>query len=294
MRGLYAALMAGITYSVDTVQVDRMATNLAAMIGQHEWITARSMTRGVQVAREAIRREILPLVEGGPTRWTERGLIARYARRDDLRAAVGFNYDQAKQSKDVIDKLTETGRSSFKGGGVPSGRYMEVNAKGGDRNPKSFELELRRSGTIRRGAFVVPNKNLKEIDKHGNLPGKFYTQIGSRIGGLSRLGSGQNAPIGAGSRGRTARKRAAADYFILYAGEDGRPSKQPGSKPFAIVRRTGFKGRGFEPVLWIVDDAPNYERKFPIKSVAWREFSRVFAAEYERGLDAALSRRGFK
>ena len=288
----YHGPMASVILKADTAQVSRLATTMAALIGQHEWICARAMTNGVKASREAIRREIFPLVEGGPTRWTERGLIARYARRDDLRAAVGFNYDQAKQITGVIEKLSDSGRSGFKGGGVPSGRYMEINVRGGDRNPKGFELEMRRSGAIRRGAFVVPNRNLKEIDKHGNLPAKFYTQIGSRIRGLDRLGSGQNAPQGAGSRGRTARKRAVADYFILYVGEDGRPTREPGATPLAIVRRTGFKNRGFEPVLWLVDDAPNYERKFPVQSVAWREFSRIFPIEYEKGLEDALRRRG--
>jgi hypothetical protein len=304
--------MAGITYRADTVQVSRLSEATANLLGQYDWIAARAMTRGVQAGRQQIQQKIFPLIQGGPTRWTQRGLITRYARPNDLRAAVGFNYDQAKASKGVIDKLSDSGQASFKGGGVPSGRYMEVGATGGSRRAKSFELQLRRSGVLKPSGFAVPNKNLKEIDRHGNLPGPMYTQIGSRIRGLSTPGSTQNAPVGPGSRGRTARKRRQADYFIMKSrggpsrSDLERATRETGGderlarfllggqrKNLFIARRVGAGGRGYEPVIWFADRL-TYRPKFPVQDVAWKEFQRVFPAAFDRGVEDALMRRRFK
>lgn len=298
-----------ITLHADTAQVDAMARHLAAIPRQIPWVTAGALTDGVKAARDGIRRDVLPLVRGGPTRWTTRGLIVRYARPTDLNAAAGFNYDQTKESTDFFAKLSDSGRQQFKGGGVPSGRYMEINAKGGMRSPKSSELGMRRTGKIANNKFLVPNQNLKEIDKHGNLPGKYYTQALSRVGGIFSPGSTQNRPAGAGSRGRTARKARQSDFFIMYRkasqlpervrqaarelGGDERLARfmlEGQQEPLYIARRVGRGRRGFEPFLWITD-APRYERKFPVIPVAEKEFHREFGRSFMRRAEHELSRR---
>lgn len=307
--------MASISFTADTRGVDQLAVSASRLVGQYNWIAARAMTRGVQLGREQIRREILPKIQGGPTRWTQRGLIARYARPDDLRAAVGFNYDQAKATTDVIEKLTDMGGSPAKGGGVPSGRYMEVNARrsGGSRPAKSSEIMFRRA--IGGHKFMIPNKNIKEVDKHGNLSGSFYNKALSRVGGLYTPGSTQNAPKGPGSRGRTAKKRKQEDFFIMRGKRQMTKSllkraardvggdtslarfiledivkNNPKDARF-IARRVGRGGRGFEPVIWLVDDVKYGGQRFPVQSIAWREFERVFPAAFERGVEDALRRR---
>ena len=303
--------MTTIRFATNSVDTDKLAVATSRLLGQYEWIAARAMTRGVQGAKQQIERQIFPMIEGGPTRWTRRGLIARYAKRNDLRAAVGFNYDQDKFSKDVIDKLSDSGMPTFKGGGVPSGRYMGIGARGGNRVPKSFERQLRASGIIPANGFVVPNKNLQEIDTHGNLPAKMYTQIGSRIRGLSTPGSTQNAPRGPGSRNRTARKRKESDYFVFSSkrkfsskelaqatrevGGDSRLARfilggQRQGK--FIARRVGREKRGFEPVLWFKNNI-SYPKRFPIQPVAWKEFERIFPVMFRRGVQTSLMKRRF-
>ena len=84
--------MAGITFTVDTRELNRMSVAVARMIGQYEWIAARSMTEAAKITRTALQREILPKIQGGPTAWTRRGLIVRYASRNNLQAMVGFQY----------------------------------------------------------------------------------------------------------------------------------------------------------------------------------------------------------
>jgi len=273
----------GIDIFFDLGDIRTTARNFGVLPRQMPMIMGKAMTLGVKAARDKVRADIFPLIKGGPTQWTKRGLIVKYATPVDLRVQIGFNFGEGKFEDDEFTR---------KGIGVPSGRYMEINARGGPRKPKSTELQLRRSGKIAGNKFLTPNKNLPEIDSHGNLPGYLYTQIGSRIRGLSTPGSTQNAPYGPGSRGRTAKKRAQVDYFIMrYSG--GRPigPRQLGGEPAFIAKREGSgrgKKRGFSVAMWIVDQ-PMYKRRFPVKPIALREFARVFDMEFVNGVNDSIA-----
>jgi hypothetical protein len=271
-------------------------------MGQFEWITARAMTTAAIASRNAIRSEILPKVQGGATAWTKRGLIVQYAKPDTLRSQVGFQYGEGRW---------EDGAFTRKAGGVPAGRYMGVNASGGDRRPKGFEVQLRRAGAIGRGDFVVPVSTWRGVNPQGNVPGGTYKQILSRLRANTTEGSTQNAPRGAGSRGRSGRRRAATDYFMARGDEAGISRWQINTNPLFIAERAGAgpkggtgKGsgkpgrpqtvgykRGFAPAFSVVDDAPNYERKFPIQSVAMREYQRVFPQAWRAGFAKEVNRR---
>lgn len=268
--------MAGITFTVDTSQVSQMSVGLARLMGQYEWIAARSMTEAAKITRVALQREIVNKIQGGPTAWTRRGLIVRYASRNNLQAMVGFQYGEGNFNDSEFTR---------KAGGVPAGRYMGVNARGGDRRAKGSELQLRRAGLIGNDQFLVPNAKGVRLNAQGNLPGAEYQRILSRLKGFSAAGSNQNTTTGDGSRGRSAAKRKAADYFMMrYDG--GRPGNRYtlGASPAFIARRVG---RGFVPALWVTDQ-PNYERRFPIRVVAEREFARAFPIQFERALAKEL------
>jgi two-component system OmpR family response regulator/two-component system response regulator QseB len=129
--------VAGITFTVDTSEISKMSKALAVMMGQHEWITARAMTTAAKASKERIRAEVFPMIKGGPTAWTRRGLIASYASPKNLTSQVGFQYGECRYTDDAFTR---------KAGGVTSGRYMGINARGGDRRPKSTELAVRRAG----------------------------------------------------------------------------------------------------------------------------------------------------
>lgn len=294
----------GVVFTVDTSEISRLSRGLAQMMGQYEWITARAMTDGAKASREAIRREILPRIEGGPSNWTRRGLIVKYASRNDLTAMAGFQYGEGRWADSEFTR---------KAGGTPAGRYMGVNARGGDRRPKATERALRRVGAIQGDQFITPNQRggALRFNAQGNISGGAYQQMLSRLRALPE-GSSQNAPRGRGgdSRGRSASSRAATDYFVLRRA-GGRPSRwELGADPSTIAQRAGrgpkggtgkgsgqrgrpqtvgFK-RGFRPAFNIVDQ-PNYERRFPIESVAMREFRRVFPQAWEAGLQRELARR---
>jgi hypothetical protein len=294
--------VAGITLTVDTSEVSRMSVTLARLMGQYEWIAARAMTEAAKSTRTALQREILPKIEGGPTNWTKRGLIVRYASRNNLQAMVGFQYGEGSFNDSEFTR---------KAGGIPAGRYMGINARGGDRRPKGSELQLRRAGLIGNDQFITPPSTSStqgggvKLNAQGNLPGAEYQRILSRMRALS--GGVGNAPQGAGSRGRSGKARREVDYFML-RGVGGTPSRwQLGADPMAVAKRAGRgpkggtgKGsgnpgrpqtvgyrRGFVRALFVVDQ-PNYERRFPIRVVAEREFARAFPIQFERALAKEL------
>jgi hypothetical protein len=286
---------------VDTTELNQTMLFMSRVMGQFEWITARAMTTAAKASRNAIRREILPMVKGGATAWTRRGLIVSYATRDDLRVMAGFQYGEGKWTDSPFSR---------KAGGIPAGRYMGLNASGGDRRPKGFEMQLRRAGVIGRGDFAVPRSRWGALNAQGNVTGGKYTQILSRLRATTE-GSSQSAPRGAGSGGRSGRKRASTDYFMARGDDAGISRWQLGAKPAFIAERAGArpkggtgKGsgkrgrpqtvgyrRGFIPAISIVEDAPNYERSFPIKSVAMREYLRVFPDAWRRGFAYEARRR---
>jgi hypothetical protein len=293
--------MASIDIQLDASELNQLQVKLARFRGQFEWITARAMTSAAIASRDAIRSQILPMVKGGATRWTERGLIVRYAKPNDLRAMAGFQYG---------DGNFEDSAFTRKAGGTPAGRYMGVNAGGGDRRPKSFELQLRRAGAINRDQFAVPSSRWGGVDARGNVSSGEHKRILSRIRALTTEGSTQNAPTGTGSRGRSGRGRAAADYFMAREDGAGISRWQLSSEPAFIAQRVGKgpkggtgKGsgkpgrpqtvgykRGFARSFNIVDQ-PNYERKFPIKSVAMREYNRVFPVAWQDGFVREMNRK---
>jgi hypothetical protein len=292
--------MAGVVFTVDTSELNQLHVQLSRIRGQFESITSKAMNRAAYSSRDAIRREILPMVQGGATRWTEGGLRVTPSKPETLQAMAGFQYGEGRWSDSAFTR---------KAGGVPAGRYMGINAEGGDRRPKGFELALRRSGQIGRGDFVVPRSNWDAVDSRGNVSGGKYQQVLSRL--RSATGALGNAPRGAGSRGRSGRSRASLDYFVARGDSAGISRWQLGASPVLIAQRAGDgpkggtgKGsgkrgrpqtvgykRGFIPAMSIVPDAPNYERRFPIQSVAMREYRRVFPTAWRDGFIAAANRK---
>ena len=297
--------MAGLlSVEVDTSEISRAARWLAAIHGELGWTTARAMTNSAKDAKEKLRQEVFPdqRIQGGPNPWTKRGLVASFAKPDNLSSYVGFNYGE---------KLNTGAGFNPQSGGVPSGKYMELLSRGGDRGPKSTEKKLRQAGLIRQDQFVTPTGKGLKLDKHGNLKGPQYSQILSRLRAFTQEGSSQNATRGAdpGSRGRSASKRE-RDYFIMRSDGTGPSRWQLGADPVAVMMRTGpgpkggtGKGSGkrgrpqtvgyrrkYVRVLNIVEQ-PNYERRFDIKGIALREYNRVYGRHFMTALEANLKRK---
>ena len=287
--------MAHIDVDIDTAELNQAARQLADLMGKTNMLTAIAMTRGVVAARDAIRAQIFPMIEGGPSRWTQRGLIFRRATPNDLRAQAGFQYGSGEFEDDYTTR---------KGGGVAAGRYMRTNTRGGDRPAKSSELHTWRSGLLRKGEdYLLPNERLPEINAQGNLPGGYWQSALAGVGGLHAPGSGQNVNPRTGKARR--RRGSKYKYFLMYKhsadGEDyGYASPGKGGsryrgdeRPWAIVRRTGEKGRGFVPVLFI-SQVQNYEGLFPVDQVAYKAFRKTYVKSFNDLVSEAWARKQSK
>lgn len=259
-----------IRFTVDTSEVSAAEKSLALLIGKYDKITAIAMSRAAASAKDRLSSNVIPRIRGGATNWTTRGLRYWRADRDRLVAAVGWNYGD--------NSPTDIGLTP-KGRGVPSGRYMEVLSRGGDRRPKSAELSMRRAGVIRKNQFITPATGGRRGDgvtlsPQGNLAGSEYKRILSRI----KASGGDGSTSSATSSKRSRRRRAQSDYFVRYGGL--------GEGAMYVAKRIG---RGFIPALFVVDQ-PNYERKFDIQGIAWNEYRRVFPGEFRRALWAQQAR----
>jgi hypothetical protein len=292
--------MAKVDFEIDFSELNQLNVAISRVMGQFEWISAAAMTTAARASREAIRQQILPRIKGGATAWTSKGLIVEFAKPTSLRSQAGFQYGEGRWSDGAFTR---------KAGGIPAGRYMGINAAGGDRRPKAFELRLRQSGQIGRSDFVVPRSRWSAVNQQGNVPNTKYNQVLSRL--RSATGAIGNAPTGAGSRGRSGRARASLDYFMARGDEGGISRWQLGTSPLFVAERAGRrpkggtgKGsgkpgrpqtvgykRGFVPVMSVVQDAPNYERRFPIQSIAMREYQRVFPQAWQTGFTREVNRR---
>lgn len=278
-----------ITLDVDSTEISSTLRQLAMLTGKYEKITAIAMSKAAAAAKQKIASDILPQIEGGPTAWTRRGLRYWRADRDRLVSAAGFNYGD--------NSPTDLGYSP-KDMGTSSGRYMEIQARGGDRGPKSTERSLRRTGVIKSDQFIVPTGKGDKLNTHGNLPGPTYQRILSRVGAAAGPGYTSNKT----NSKRSQQRRSNIDYFVKY-GELGEGAqyiaKRTGSRPKGNTGKgSGKPGRpattrsprGFVPVL-VVTDQPNYERRLDIRGVAWREYNRVFSSEFKRNLQIEISKR---
>ena len=276
--------MAGIGFSIDASDLRKADLWLAAITGQLDFVTSRALTATVKSIHANLKSQ-LPSVVNSPTAWTKRGLLVKYSTRKDLNAAVGFNYGDGS--------FADQGRMS--GMGVPSGRYMDVLARGGNRQAKSTESSLRRVGLMRSNQFITPaGYGLGKPNAAGNVTGGKYMQLLSFFRANRDIGTTSNAPAGAGSRGRTAAKRREVALFIdrrkgaavmQRTGRGPKGGTGMGSGKPGRPQTVGYK-RGFKAAFWIVDQ-PRYKVQFPVRKIAERQFRAEIGGHFREALEWA-------
>lgn len=277
--------MAGIQISIDTSDLRKADLWLATITGELDFVSSRAITATAKSIHSNLKRR-LPSAVTKPTSWTTRGLLVRYATRANPVAVVGFNYGDGS--------FSDMGRMS--GMGVPSGRYMDVLARGGIRSAKSTELALRRAGVIRSNQFITPGGyGIGKTNSFGNVTGGNYQRLLSRLGANRDIGVTSNAPKGPGSRGRTAAKRKEVDLFIdrrkggMIAQRYGKGPKGGtgiGSGNPGRPQTVGYR-RGINPAFWITEQ-PHYQVRFPVRVIAEAQFKAEVGGHFRTALEQAL------
>jgi hypothetical protein len=281
--------MAGVALSIDTSDLRKADLWLATIRGELDFVSSRAITATAKSIHANLRRR-LPTAVHSPTSWTTRGLLVKYASRRDPVAMVGFNYG---------DKYGPAG--SFGPGGfvskmgVPSGRYMDVLARGGSRQAKSTELSLRRAGAIPYGSFITPaGYGIGKPNAAGNVTGGRYMLLLSRFRANLDEGTTSNKPYGRPSRGTAAMR----DVDLLMRNNKGRRSiaQRSGRGPKGGTGKgSGNPGRpqtvgyrrGLRAAFWVVDQ-PRYPVLFPVRQIAEAQFKAEIGGHFRTALEDAL------
>ena len=274
--------MPNINISIDTSDLRKADVWLATMSGQMPFVASRAISATAKSIHTNLKGR-LPSAVNKPTSWTTRGLMVRYSTRANPTAVVGFNYGDGSFSP------TGARDSSM---GVPSGRYMDVLARGGTRSAKASELAIRRKFPEYYRKFLAPaGYGIGKTNSFGNVSGGNYQRLLSQLGANRDQGVTSNAPKGGGSRGRTAAKQREISIFLDRRkggaimqrtgrgpkGGTGFGSGRPG-RPQTV----GYK-RGIKPAFWLVNQ-PNYKVQFPVRSIAERQFRAEIARHFTEAL----------
>ena len=245
-----------LNVSLDTSELTRLAERAALLTEKNlRYAVAQAMTDSAKDAQARLK-EATPRFVDRPTPWTENSTYVRFASPNRLTAEVGFKQDAVK--------------------GTAAGKYLNPMARGGDRKAKPSEWVLRRGGVIKANQFIVPLPEWRG-DAYGNVPKGTYTMMLSQI----KAFSGPLSYLNASGSARSKRKRATAGQFFTIR------SRDLGEGPKGIFYRAPGE-RSFELAFGVLNDAPNYERTFPIQRILNDEYAKAYAVRIEASLRKEL------
>lgn len=241
-----------LNLTLDTSEITRLAERAALLTERNlRHAVAQAMTDSAKDAQARLK-EATPRFVDRPTPWTENSTYVRFASPNRLSVEVGFKQDAYK--------------------GTPAGKYLSPMARGGDRRNTRAEGVLRAGGVIKPDQFVVPTPAFRS-DPYGNVPRGIYTRMLSQ----TKAFSGPLAYKNASDSVRSRRKRAkTGQFFTIYSSELGEGPKG------IFYRAPG--ARSFELAFGVLNDAPNYERRFPIPRILNEEYAKAYAVRIETSL----------
>jgi hypothetical protein len=245
-----------LSVSIDTSQLTRLADRAALLTEKNlRYAVAQAMTDSAKAAQARLKAETPRFVDR-PTPFTTDSTYVRFASPNRLTAEVGFKQDAYK--------------------GTPAGKYLNPMARGGDRSNTRVEGVLRGGGVIKADQFIVPTPAFRG-DPFGNVPKGTYTMMLSQI----KAFSGPLGYLNASGSARSKRKRATAGQFFTIR------SRELGEGPKGIFYRAP-DARSFELAFGVLNDAPNYERTFPIQRILNDEYANAYTRNIEISLAKEL------
>jgi hypothetical protein len=217
---------------------------------------AQAMTDSAKEAQEHLK-QVTPRFVDRPTPYTLNSTYVRFANPNRLTAEVGFKQSGAKN---------------------PSGKYLTPMARGGDRSNTRVEGVLRAGGVIKPTQFIVPLPAFRG-DPFGNVPRGTYNMMLSQL----KAFSGDSRYLNASDSARSRRKRETAGRFFVIR------SQELGEGPKGIFYRAPGSDR-IELAFAVLDDAPNYERRFPINRILNDEYANAYSRNIQTSLAKELDR----
>ena len=224
------------------------------------YATATALTRTAKHAADKALPDEMRSVFGNPVPYTLKSLRVEPATKDNLSARV---------------MVKNTGE-----GGVAPENFLLPQVDGGSRKHKRAEAAMRYAGVLRGGHFAMPGEGLS-MDANGNVRG---AEVRTILTALKNIRA-------ASSTGKKLRKggRLKNDLFV------GKP--RGGSRPEGIWRREGGSGQGkkegygrIRPLFIFTSQAPQYGRRLNFDGVVQRVAQERFEVEFEKALQAMISR----
>lgn len=281
--------MPEIRFQVDLSRWNSAAKEFPSLAKSLPYVTARSMTVAGHTVKKKIISDIYPEIEGGPTRWTQGGLISSKATIDNLKTQVGFKFGTGR---------FEDQRGARSGGsGVPAGEYMSTNVEGTtNRKAKSTERTLHQRGFIKSTDRLLPNpRQLK--NKNGNVSGATIKSIIDKLQTPAGLEAAKHERAWKDSKRKKQpskkQKRIGvySDYFVMRMSGNKMVNRYSTvGEPRFIAKRVGEGKRQIVSVMNIIKRA-SYKRRFPIDKLALKEYQRQFDVSFKDGLTKEILRR---
>jgi hypothetical protein len=247
--------MLNITF--DDSQLTALGDRAALLTDRNlRFAIAQAMTDSAKEA-QAHLKAVTPRFVDRPTPFTTNSTYVRFANPSRLTAEVGFRGSGAPN---------------------PSGKYLTPIARGGDRSNTRAEGVLRRGGVIKPNQYIVPLPAFRG-DPYGNVPRGTYTMLLSQL----KAFSGDLGYLNASGSARSRRKRETAGRFFVVR------SQKLGEGPKGIFYRAP-DGDRIELAFAVLDDAPNYERRFPINRILNDEYANAYSRNIQTSLARELQR----
>lgn len=226
---------------------------------QLPFATAVGLTRAGQAVRAAEQREMRDVFDK-PTPYTLNSTFLRPATKRDLQATVWL--------KDV-------------GGSTPADKFLGPQIRGGGRELRPFERQLRSAGILPAGMFVVPGQ-AATLDAYGNISRGQIVEILSYFRTFGAAGYSANTTDAKRSKlARGTKKKQGFGYFVGRAAD--------GKAPLGVWKRIHFGlGTAIKPIMIFVDRA-RYQAIYDFPFVARYTFQRVWPQEFSAAMAQAIS-----
>lgn len=262
------------------VSVETDVKKTAGWLGQYgkqiPFATAFALTKTAKEGAADMRKAFNHSFSA-PTKYTLNSIFVKPANKRDLMAVFGVK-DTAKIQKS---------------GGLTPADILAVHFTGGVSKPMRYEQAFKRIGLLGHNEDIVPGRNLKELNRYGNVPPSLIIKLISYFGGFGEQGYKANASVESkaklarrtnkSTKGKRATKYAKING-VVYFYSSGTGLNRHLHK--GIWAKTGIHGVDVRPILMFVKRA-KYRKRFDITKFAVNAQTR-FGHHFSESLDYAM------
>jgi hypothetical protein len=224
---------------------------------QVRFASSLAINKTAQQVKKDLQKEMKRVFDR-PTPYTLNGLFIAPSTKQHLQAEVWLKGD---------------GSFAPSSNGTAQVKYLSPEIFGGERKPRSSELDLRRADFLEDDMFTTPGYEFEQkLDRYGNVPSSVIMRMITNLK-IQQEDHGVQQNQTASSKKR---RKGRAEYFVM--------GKNPGLGVFR--RKTGSDD--LESVLWFVKK-PHYQKRFDFFGVAEKSAAEHMPKELVKAVRFALA-----